>query len=345
MKARSASAQTHIAQQSELATKRRACLQALGLALAAPAWGQSAPQRIYRIGWLAGSRAAAGLPIVRRTLLQALAELGYVEGRNLQLEARFAEGQTERLPELAAELVRESVDVIVASTNLAAFPARQATTTVPIVVVASHGAEETGLIASYARPGGNVTGVESLAVELDVKRLQLLRETLPRARRVAVLGNPADKGSALHQRWSQGTADTLQLQMEFVPLQRLDGVDAALASIAAMRANALLLFTDSVVFSAFGPIATTALRQRLPAFAEFRQFTDAGGLMSYGANFEAMLRAGARYVDRILKGAKPADLPMERPTRFEMVLNRKTALAIGLQWPQALMIRADEVIE
>lgn len=188
--------------------KRRALLQALGFALASPAWAQNSA-RVYRIGWLSGGRAAAALPYVRRTLLPALAELGYVEGRNLQLEARFAEGQTERLPELAAELVRESVDMIVASTNLAAFPARHATTSIPIVVVASHGAEEAGLVTSYSRPGGNVTGVESLAVEMDVKRLQLLRETLPRARRLAVRSSSPASSRAPSQpncRWNDPRA-------------------------------------------------------------------------------------------------------------------------------------------
>ncbi|MEO6623867.1 MAG: ABC transporter substrate binding protein, partial [Burkholderiaceae bacterium] len=191
--------------------KRRKLVQAL---FAAGAWPtQPSAQtagRIYRVGFLANARQPAqGRHPLIGVWLAALAELGYIEGRNLQLELRLADGQTERLPELAAELVRLNVDVIVASTNLAAFPAKRATSTIPIVVVASHGAEETGLVASYGRPGGNVTGIESLATELDVKRLELLRATLPKARHIAVLSNPLDAGTALHQRWSTGAAHSL----------------------------------------------------------------------------------------------------------------------------------------
>lgn len=327
--------------------QRRKLVQAL---FAAGTWptqlAAQPPGRIYRVGFLANARRPAQFqhPLID-VWVRAMAELGYVEGRNLQLELRFADGQTDRLPELAAELVRLNVDVIVAGTNLAGFPAKRATSVIPIIVVASHGAEEIGLVASYARPGGNVTGIESLAPQLDVKRLELLRATLPKARRVAVLSNPRDAGTALHHRWSQGAADILQLKLESVSVLDFDQVDAALASVQALRPDALLLFGDSVIANSLPLIAAHALKHRLPAFAEFRQFADAGGLMSYGPSLARMFRDSARYIDRILKGAKPADMPVERASEYELVINLKTAKAIGVTIPQEVLLRADEVIE
>ncbi|MEO6623863.1 MAG: ABC transporter substrate-binding protein [Burkholderiaceae bacterium] len=327
--------------------KRRQLVQAFFAAGAWPTQLSAQPAgRIYRVGFLANARRPAqGRHPLVGVMVVALAELGYVEGRNLQLEFRFADGQTERLPEFADELVRLNVDVIVASTNLAGFPAKRASSTIPIVVVASHGAEETGLVASYARPGGNVTGIESLAPELDVKRLELVRATLPKARRVAVLSNPLDQGTALHQRWSRGAADSLQLTLEYVSVSRFDELDAALASVQALQPHALLLFSDSVIVNSLPLIAAHALKQRLPAFAEFRQFADAGGLMAYGASLARLFRDSARYIDRIFKGAKPADLPVERASEYELVINLKTANALGVTVARTLLLRADEVIE
>ena len=318
--------------------------------MAASAWPMAARAQpagnVVRLGVLFNAGAPApGGGLLERWLVPALAELGYVEGRNLQLDVRRAGGHSERLPALAADLVRARVDAIVAITNLEAFAAKAATSTIPIIVIACHGAEETGLIASYAHPGGNVTGLESLAIELDVKRLELLRATLPKARRVAVLSNPLDRGTALHRQWSKGAADALRLRLETVPVSRLEEIDAALASIAAMKPDALLLFSDSVIVSSMPRIAGHALAQRLPAFAEFRQFADAGGLMSYGASLSRMVRESARYVYKILKGATPADLPVERAKEYELVINSRTAKAFGLVVPSTVQLRADEVIE
>ena len=301
--------------------------------------------KVFLVGFLAGvRRPPQGLGPVAAGMVDGLRALGYSEGQHFHIEARFAEGQIERLSELAAELVRLNVDVIVASTNLAAFPAKQATSTIPIVVIASHGADETGLITSLARPGGNVTGIESLAPELDVKRLELLRETMPKAKTVAVLSNPQDLGTALHHRWSQGAAEILKLKLNPVSVSRASEFETAFAAISAQGAEAILVFTDSVMFGGMAQMTAFSQKSRIPLFAEFRQFTDAGGLLSYGPNLVRMARDGARHIDRIFKGAKPADLPVERPTEFELVINLKTASAMGITIPKAVLLRADEVI-
>lgn len=318
-------------------------LMALGIAPHA-AYAQPAG-KLFRIGYLnAGRRPPQGLGVAS-AFVDGLRALGYVEGQHFHIEARFAEGQIERLPELAAELVRLNVDVIVAGTNLAAFPAKQATSTLPIVVIASHGADETGLVASFGRPGGNVTGIESMAPELDVKRLELLRETLPRAKTVAVLSNPLDLGTALHQRWCQSAAEVFKLKLNTVSVSRHAEFEPGFAAISAMRADAILSFTDSILFGGIAQMAEFSLKSRIPLFAEFRQYTDAGGLMSYGPNLIRMVRDSAWHIDRILKGAKPADLPMQRPTLFEMTINQKTAKALGITIPKMVLLRADEVIQ
>jgi putative ABC transport system substrate-binding protein len=274
-----------------------------------------------------------------------LRELGYVEGKNVHFEIRWADGQIERLPELASDLVKQNVDVIVAQSNPAGFAAKNATTTIPIVVGASHGAVDTGLITSYDRPGGNVTGSESVAPELDAKRLEVLREMLPKAKRIAVLNNPLDQGTPLHQKWSRSTADALGLKLEFVSVQSAKELDSAFAEIARMRPDAALIFTDAGLFSLRARVVDLALKNHIPLFTEFRQFTELGGLMSYGPSLAGMYRIVARHVDKILKGAKPADLPFERPTEFEFYVNRKTAKVLDITIPQTTLLRADRVIE
>lgn len=320
-----------------------AALMALGVA---PHGSRAQPAgKVFRIGFLVGARRPPqGLGPLAAGLVDGLAALGYSEGKHFHIEARFAEGQIERLPELAAELVRLNVDVIVASTNLAAFPAKGATSSIPIVVIASHGADETGLVASLGRPGGNVTGTESLAPELDVKRLELVRETLPKAKTVAVVSNPKDLGTALHQRWSRDAADALKLRLNTVSISRAAEFEPAFTAISSQRPDAILVFTDSVLFGGMAPLTEYSLKSRIPLFAEFRQFTDAGGLLSYGASLVRMARDSARHVDRIFRGGKPADLPVERPTEFELVINLKTAAAMGITIPKAVLLRADEVI-
>ena len=213
---------------------------------------------------------------------------GYELGRNLHVDTRFAEGQPERLPGLANELVALRPDVIFAGTNLAAFPLKRATSSIPIVVFASHGAMETGLVASYARPGGNITGVESLAPALDVKRLQLWRETLPQARTVAVLSNPLDQGTVLHQQWSKDAADVLKLKLITVPVSRVEELDVAYASMTAMRPDAVLVFSDALMVNWGAQIAAFALKAGFPLFGEFSLYARNGGLMSYGASLDDM---------------------------------------------------------
>ena len=305
-------------------------------------WAQK-PEKIFRIGVLVVTRAPA--PPGELISVRALRELGYVEGKNVHFEIRGAEGQIERLPELAADLVRSKVDVIIAQTNPPGFAAKNATTTIPIVVGASHGAVESGLVASYDRPGGNVTGSESVAPELDAKRLEILREMLPKARKVAVLNNPLDQGTPLHKRWSQATADALRLKLEFVSVRNASELETAFAEIVRMRPDAGLIFTDSILGDARGRITEFFVQNRIPLFTEFKTNVELGALMSYGPDFLGLYRPVARQVDKILKGAKPADLPIERPTEFELWINLKTARALGVKVPPSVLARADRVIE
>lgn len=297
--------------------------------------------KIFRVGYLSPGSRPPG-PV--RTVV-FLRELGYIEGTNIHFEFRFAEGQADRLPELAAELVRLKVDVIWTSTNRAAFAAKNATATIPIVVFASHGAEETGLIAGYGKPGGNVTGTESLAPELDAKRLEMLRETLPKATKIAVLSNPLDQGTPLHQKWSGRAADALGLKLETVSVPSPKELEFGFATISKMHPDAVLVFTDTFLYQARAQIAEFTLGNRIPLFTEFKEYTELGGLMSYGANIIELLRTTAKYVAKILEGAKPADLPVERPSRLELVVNLKTARTLGLTIPRLLLIRADRSIE
>jgi putative tryptophan/tyrosine transport system substrate-binding protein len=275
----------------------------------------------------------------------ALHELGYVEGKNVQLEVRWGNGEFERLPALAAELVQLKVDVIVAATSPSVLAARQATPTIPIVMPVSSDPVGDGLVASLAHPGGNITGLSMMAPELGEKRLQLLRETFPEASRaVAVLWNPAYAGMRARFEEAKGAAPKLGLTTRSVEVRDTRELDVAFEAIIREHPEALVL-SDPFTTSQRARIVEFAAEHRLPAIYESSDFVDVGGLMSFGPNISDLYRRAAVYVDKILKGTKPGDLPIEQPTKFELVLNMKAAKALGINFPQSVLLRADRLME
>jgi putative ABC transport system substrate-binding protein len=315
------------------------------LSLLAPlAAGAQGPGKIPRIGY-AMSRAASEDQRVLDAARQGLRELGYVEGQNIALEVRWAEGRYERFPELVAELVRLKVDVLVAATTPGALAAKNATRTIPVVMLAVGDPVGSGLVASLARPGGNLTGLSLLNTEVHGKRLELLKQALPGISRVAVLTNPGNPIHAVFWKETHAAAQTLGVQLQPVKLRGPEDFDEALAATARGRAEALLAFDDSLTLAYRTRLVPLVAKARLPAMYGFREFPEAGGLMSYGTNNLDQYRRAATFVDKILKGAKPADLPVEQPTKFELVVNLKAAKALGLAIPPSVLARADDVIE
>jgi putative ABC transport system substrate-binding protein len=300
-----------------------------------------------RIGWL--GLASADSPRTQYYVgifRQGLREHGWMEGQNVTIEYRFAEGRPERFASLAAELVRLRVDVLVtASGEVAVRALQRATSEIPIVMAIVAAPVETGLVASLARPGGNITGLSIQAAEMGGKRLALLKEAVPRAARVAVLWNAAYPGKDVELKNTQTAAAALGVMLHAVAVRGPDDFDRAFAAIAKERPDALLTFSDTLTLNHQRRIVDFALRHRLPLVSESREFAEAGGLMTYGASLSALFRRAAYYVDRILKGTKPADLPVERPTKFELVINLKTAKALGVAIPHSLLIAADQVLE
>ena len=274
-----------------------------------------------------------------------LKEAGFVEGQNIAIDYQLAAGQCERLYEMAAELVRLNVDIIVAAGNMAAFPAKRATRTIPIVVLGSHNGVGTGIFESLARPGENITGIESLAPDIDAKRIEILRELLPQHSRLALLYNPMDPGAASHVESGQKAAEVLSRTMTTIEVRTPSGFDAAFGEILRERPNALLVISDPVTLFGRQLIVDFVSQQGLPTIYEFKVFAELGGLISYGPSIGEMWKRGAYYVDKIRKGAKPADLPVEQPTRLELVINLKAAKTLGIIVPPSLIARADEVIE
>lgn len=272
--------------------------------------------------------------------------MGWLEGQNIVTEYRFADGQFDRLPDLAAELVRRKVDVIVAGPTPAALAAKNATATIPIVMFNAGDPVGVGLVASLARPGGNVTGL-SWAVETEIfpKSLELLKMALPKARRVAVLSNPDNRSHALVVGSLKAAAPPLGLELHFVTARGPNDFDAAFETMAKQRAAAVLIVADSSFLLHRAQLANLTAKHRLPSMHGIRQMVEAGGLMSYAPNAQDQVRRAATYVDKILKGAKPADLPVEQPTKFEVIINLQTAKTLGLTMPQSLLVRADHVIE
>jgi len=320
---------------------------ALALALlAAPlAIGAQPTGKVPRIGWLGGPTRESAEVFVRE-FQQGLKDLGWVEGQNIVIEWRFAGARAERLPDLAAELVRLRVDLIVTPSTPTALAVKNATKTIPIVTVSVGDPVELGLVASLARPGGNITGLTgTVSQEIAGKQLELLKEIVPKVSRMAVLWNPATRGNALALREAEIAARALGVELQVLEARSLNDFESAFAAMSKKRAGALLILGDVMFTTHRRRLADLAAKSRLPAMYWGRQSVDEGGLASYGANVLDNFRRAAVYVDKILKGAKPSDLPIERPTKFELVLNLKTAKALGLTIPPALLLRADQVID
>jgi ABC-type uncharacterized transport system substrate-binding protein len=319
---------------------------ALGLALAHLV-GEAQPTASVRtIGFLGPPPSAGGLV---QAFQQGLRELGYVEGQNIRIEYRYTDaplqGDIDRMAQLAAELVRLKPDVLVVSITEAALAARSVTRTIPIVMANAADPVGAGLVSSLAHPGGNITGLTRLAPELVGKNLQILKEAVPETTRVAVLANPKNPLSAMMVADAQNAARTLGVQLKIVEARTPAEVERAFSSSQTDRVGALLLFPDGTFYLNRTHIVGLALKYRLPAIFQNREFADGGGLLSYGPSSAGNYRRAATYVDKILKGTKPADLPVEQPTKFELVINLKTARALGLTIPQTLLLRADQVIQ
>jgi putative ABC transport system substrate-binding protein len=302
--------------------------------------------KVARVGFLSPANPSPGPTPGLDVLRQGLRELGWVEGQNVVIEYRFAEGAFDRLPDLAAELVRLQVDVIVAGSTPPALAARKATITIPIVMVGVGDPVGVGLIASFARPGGNVTGLSfNISSLASGKSLELLKEVLPKVRRVAVLSNPGNPSHGLAMREVREAALSLGVQLQPLEAREPNQFGGAFAAMAKGRAEALLVVPDSVFVLHRVALADLATRSRLPSLHGVRENVEAGGLMSYGASAVADFRRAALFVDKILKGAKPRDLPVEQPSKFELVINLRTAKALKLTIPPSLLARADQVIE
>ena len=324
-------------------TSRRAFLGVAAATLAAPrAFAQTAPRRI---GLLSAAYADIHAPGLRAVLIDELARLGWVEGRTLVIENRYAEGRYDRLPALADELVRAKVELIAAGPAPAAVAAHKATSTIPIVMLIVGEPVGMGLVATLARPGGNVTGT-AFSVGFDVfrKQLELLREAVPSVRRVGVLVNPANPGRALALEAIRSAGTSLGVDVVPADTRGPDEFDAAFVKIAEARVGAMLVITDSMINIHSARLAALAERHRLPTMGTLRAYVDAGGMMAYGPSFEHLYRRSAVYIDRILRGAKPADLPVEQPTQFELAINRTAARKLGVVLPPALLSRADFVV-
>ena len=302
--------------------------------------------KIARIGYLGTNRAAN--PTLYEALRQGLRDLGYEEGRNLVIEYRDAEGKIDRLPALAAELVALKLDIIVAPGTPQALAAKQATTTIPIVFTAASDPVPDGLVSSLARPGGNVTGLATISPELVGKGLEQIKRAVPEVTRLAVLWQPGALGERTNKdmlKEADTVARSLRVRLQFVEARAPADFDKAFSDATRVGAGALAVLPSSMFLSERRRLADLAAKNRLPAAYPQREFVHAGGLMSYGPNVADLFRRAAIYVDKILKGAKPADLPIEQPTKFELVINLKTAKALGLTLPPSLIGRADEVIE
>ncbi|MFZ2137130.1 MAG: ABC transporter substrate-binding protein [Xanthobacteraceae bacterium] len=280
-----------------------------------------------------------------KAFLEGLRDLGYVEGQTIAIEWKWAEDKIERFPELAAELVRANVDVIVTGGTSAAAALKSATTTIPIVMAIIGDPVAAGLVDSLARPGGNATGFSIIAPELGTKRLELLNEIVPNVFYVAVLLNPKNPQSRIELNEMQAAARTLGLQLHPIQITSEAALDEAFAASTKALAQALIVLTDPILFSQRKRIVELANKSRLPAIYFFQGFVKEGGLMSYGPSDTDLFRRSAAYVDRILKGARPSDLPVEQPTKFDLVVNLKTSKALGLTIPESFLLRADEVIE
>jgi putative ABC transport system substrate-binding protein len=323
---------------------RRAFLATMSFSLLATLAAEAQARKMWRIGYLDQGSADGNKPYVE-AFQQGLRDLGWVEGKNIAIEARFAEGKADRLPALAAELVRLKVDLIATSSTPAALAAKQATTTIPIVIGFAADPVGSGIVRSLARPGGNITGWTHQGLELHGKYLGLLKEAVPEATRFGILWNPANPVHRSSMKIMEAAAQRLKVELYFVGVQHPKEIESAFSAVAGKRAEALVVYPDGLFLDQKALIVTLAARRRLPAMYGIREYVEAGGLMAYGTNLSQMYRLGAFFVDKILKGAKPGDLPVEQPTKFELVINLKTAKALGLTIPPSVLGRADEVIQ
>jgi len=316
---------------------------ALLLALCASAAAQQ-PGKIPRIGFLFVNFPSS-TPARYEAFRQGLRELGYVEGKNIVIESRYAEGKVDRLPALLDELVRLKVDVIVTTGPSGTRAAKEASVTIPIVMSADIDPVGSGFVASLARPAGNITGLSSLSPELSGKRLELLREIVPRLARVAVLGTSTVPGNAQALRETELAARAFKVKLQYLDVLDAKDIEAAFRAASKERADGVLVLTGQVLNSHRTQVVDLAVKSRLPAIYNLPEFVEAGGLVSYAANSTDLYRRAAVYVDKILKGAKPADLPVEQPTKFEFIINLKAAKQIGLTIPPNVLVRADKVIK
>jgi putative ABC transport system substrate-binding protein len=324
--------------------RRREFLTLLGGAAAWPLAARAQEMGKRRIiGFLgSGTSAAQGLWVT--AFLQRLRELGWIEGRNLTVEYRWAEGNSDRAAEFAAEFVRLNVDVIVTYANPMVLATKQATSVIPIVFTAAADPLGTGIVASLARPGGNVTGLSVQQTDLAGKHLELLHDLIPGLRRLAIIVNTNNSASILEMHEVQAAARAIGLEAATLKIRRAEDIALALEELKG-RAEALYVCIDTILFANRVRISTLAAGAHLPTMVSNREFVEAGGLMSYGPNFPDLFRRAGDYVDKILRGAKPADIPVEQPTKFDLVVNLKTAKALGIEIPPTLLARADEVIE
>lgn len=301
------------------------------------------PTKLARLGYLIG---ASFIPVRSDALRQGLRELGYVEGKTIVLEWRSAEGKLDRLPALAAELVRLNVDVIISAGPVATRPLKEASSTIPIVMTNEGDPVGTGFIVSLARPGGNITGLSTLAPELSGKRIELLKEIIPKLSRVAVFGTSTRSDNAQSLREVELGANALTVKLQYVDVLSPKDIESAFRAASKARADAVLMMLASAVAASYrAEIVKLAAKNRIPVMYRLREDVEAGGLMYYGVNIVDLDRRAATYVDKILKGANPADLPVEQPKTFEFIINLKAAKQIGLSIPQTLLLKADQVIK
>ena len=325
---------------------RRRLLLASAALLAAPGASFAQPQgRVWRVGFLALRRPVSLETDFFGAYPRGMRELGYVEGRNLAIEWRFADGKSELLPGLAAELVQAKPDAIVCAGTQAIGAAQKATRTIPIVMVGANDPVGTGFVKNLARPGGNVTGMSLILDEVTPKQLEMLVGTLPRLSRVAILSNPANQGATAIEAKVQAAARASRVEILPVHARALQDIEGAFAKMAQARAGAVIVSSDALFTGRMRQLVELAAKNRLPLIGAFPQYAEAGSLMSYGPDLGGQFRRAATYVDRIFKGTAPGELPVEQPTRFELVINLKTAKALGLTIPQSILLRADRVIE
>ena len=302
------------------------------------------PKKVPRIGYLASADAATESTRTE-AFRHGLRDLGYVENKNIVIDWRYADGKLDRLPALAEELVHLKVDVIVTAGPAATRPAKEATSTIPIVMAFDNDPVGSGFVASLARPGGNITGLSALAPELTGKRLELLKEIVPKLSRLAILGTSTEPGYAQTLRETELAAEALKVQLQYLDVLATKDIETAFQAASKGRADAVLVLTGPVLISQRTQLANLAAKSQLPAMYYRREYVEDGGLMSYGVSFTDMDRRAATYVDKILKGAKPADLPVEQPIKFEFIINLKAAKQIGLTIPPNVLARADKVIK